>query len=475
MKLGLQIKQQLKLAPQLIQSLKMLQMPALKLEQVLRHELEINPMLEEEEVLEQDTAEDEYEDSDILGDEDPILDPAMTKGDTDWESFLGDEADDYTFRRMREKQEEWQTNTPALEKSLYEHLLEQLSLLKLEANDYDIGEFIIGNIDDSGLLSCPVEELADAIKIEPEKIEEILKRIQQFDPPGVGARSIKESLLIQLAERGLENSLPYKILDQFYHELDRKSPLQISRSFNVSIERINEAMDVIRSLSPRPASGKFAQGASTVIPDLIVDKIEGQYVVMHNDRSMPRLRINSSYKQLLGRGNKTATDTKKYVREKLEQARWFLNAINQRRATMIKVMNAIIEQQYEFFEKGPDYLKPMIMEDIATRVEMNVATISRVSNGKYVQTPQGVYEIRYFFNSGLQRSNGESMTKRRVKQKLEELVNSEDKAKPLSDEEIQKKLNADGIKIARRTVTKYRKELQIKSARFRKMVSKENS
>ena len=153
MKLGLQIKQQLKLAPQLIQSLKMLQMPALKLEQVLRHELEINPMLEEEEVLEQDTAEDEYEDSDILGDEDPILDPAMTKGDTDWESFLGDEADDYTFRRMREKQEEWQTNTPALEKSLYEHLLEQLSLLKLEANDYDIGEFIIGNIDDSGLLS----------------------------------------------------------------------------------------------------------------------------------------------------------------------------------------------------------------------------------------------------------------------------------------------------------------------------------
>ena len=475
MKLGLHLKLQQKLAPQLIQSLKMLQMPVLKLEQVLRHELSINPLLEEEEVLEPEVKEDDIPDSSEMDDSDPQLDPGMTKGDLDWEYYLGDEADDYTFRRMREKREEWQTNTPALEKSLYEHLLEQLSLLKITELEFNIGEFIIGNINESGYLSCSTAEIAEMLELEESKIEEVLIRIQQFDPPGVAARDLKESLLIQLSERSLENSLSWKIISQYFHELDRKSPLQLAKALNVPVERINEAMNIIKSLSPRPASGKFAPAAVAVTPDLVVDKIEGEYIVYHNDRSIPRLRINASYKDLLGRKKKTPDDTKKYVREKLEQARWLLNAINQRRSTMINVMNAIIEEQYEFFEKGPDYLKPMIMEDIAQKVNMNVATISRVSNGKYVQTPQGVYEIKYFFNSGLKKDNGESMTKMKVKQRIEELIKAEDPAKPHSDQEIHRKLNAEGINIARRTVTKYREESKIQPARFRKMVIKENS
>jgi RNA polymerase sigma-54 factor len=475
MKLGLQLKLKQTLAPQMIQSLKMLQMPLLKLEQVLRHELSVNPMLEEEEVLEPEVKDgDEYSEN-TLDDSDPLMDPNMTKGDMDWEYYLGDDAQDYVFRRMKEKREEWQTNTPALEKTLYEHLLDQLSLLKLSDEEFNIGEFIIGNIDESGYLCCSPDEIAEMLEVEPEKVNKILEKIQLFDPPGVGAGSLKESLLIQLREKGLENSLAWKIIDQFFHELDRKSPLQLSKALNVPVERINEAMSKIKSLSPRPASGKFVSAASAVIPDLIVDKIDGEYVVYHNDKSVPRLRINSSYKDLLKRNKNTPQDTRKYVREKLDQARWLLNAINQRRSTMINVMHSIINKQYDFFERGPDYLKPMIMEDIARDVDMNVATISRVSNGKYVQTPQGVYEIKHFFNSGLQRENGEALTKRSVKQQIEKLISEEDKAKPLSDQEIHRKLNEEGIKIARRTVTKYREELKIQPARFRKMVPKENS
>lgn len=475
MKLGLQLKLKQTLAPQLIQSLKMLQMPVLKLEQVLRHELSINPLLEEEEILEPQTKDDDYESNDkTLDSSEPDLDPQMTKGDMDWEYYLGDEAEDYVFKRIREKREEWQTNTPALEQSLYEHLLEQLSFLKLTEEEFNIGEFIIGNVNESGFLSCSVAEIAEMLTVEEEKVEKILEKIQLFDPPGVAARNLKESLQIQLREKGLENTLAWKIIDLYFAELDRKSPLQLAKALNVPIERINEAMNKIKSLSPWPASGKFVTPASAVTPDLIVDKIEGEYIVYHNDKSVPRLRINASYKDLLGRNKNTPQDTKKYVREKLEQARWLLNAINQRRTTMINVMNSIIEKQREFFDRGPDYLKPMIMEDIAQAVSMNVATISRVSNGKYVQTPQGVYEIKYFFNSGLKKDNGESMTKMRVKQRIEELINAEDRDKPLSDQEIHRKLNEEGIKIARRTVTKYREELKIQPARFRKMVPKEN-
>jgi RNA polymerase sigma-54 factor len=238
----------------------------------------------------------------------------------------------------------------------------------------------------------------------------------------------------------------------------------------VPFERTQKAMDIIKGLSPAPTHGRFDTAAMPVAPDLVVEKVGDDYEVFLNDRNVPRLRINSSYKQLIRRGATTTQDTKAYVRSKLEQARWLLNALNQRRTTMIRVMTAIVEEQKEFFEKGQAFLKPLIMEDIAQKVEMNVATISRVANGKYVQTPLGVYEIKYFFNTGIARSDGEDMSKRSVKQRITEIIEKEDAAKPLSDQDIFRQLNAEGIKLARRTVTKYREELGIKSARFRKTV-----
>jgi RNA polymerase sigma-54 factor len=241
---------------------------------------------------------------------------------------------------------------------------------------------------------------------------------------------------------------------------------------SVPFEKAEAAMGVIKTLNPYPAHGRFQSPAAAVIPDLIVERVGNDYVVFHNDRNMPRLRINPSYRSLIKRGSDSSKDTKKYISQKLEQARWLLNAINQRRNTMIRVMEAIVEKQYDWFEKGVEFLKPLIMEDIAREVDMNVATISRVSNGKYVQTPHGVFEIKYFFNTGIKSDDGE-MSKRHVKRKIEQIIEGENPEKPFSDQEIYRRLQAEGIKLARRTVTKYREELKILPARFRRRTVKD--
>ena len=464
MKLGLQLRLKQTLAPQLIQSLKMVQAPILKLEQMLRMELATNPMLEEIEELEPETTDATESEVDLTEGKD------AEKEEVDWDQFLSDDEEGYKVREHREESESTFEGTAAQIESLYDHLLEQLHFLKLTREQHLIGEYIIGNIDTHGYLTISVAEMAAELGIEEAPIAEVLEKIRTFDPTGVGSRDLRESLLAQLKEKGAEGTLAYRIVDEHIHDLERKSTLQISRMMGVPFERTQKAMEIIKSLSPTPAHGRFDTGAMPVAPDLTVDKIGDEYEVFLNDRNVPRLRINSGYKQLIRRGSDTSQDTKAYVRSKLEQARWLLNALNQRRTTMIKVMSAIVEEQQEFFEKGPTFLKPLIMEDIAQKVGMNVATISRVANGKYVQTPLGVYEIKYFFNTGISRTDGEDMSKRSVKQRISEIIEKEDPAKPLSDQEIYRLLNAEGIKLARRTVTKYREELGVKAARFRKTV-----
>ncbi|MCC6962273.1 MAG: RNA polymerase factor sigma-54 [candidate division Zixibacteria bacterium] len=459
MRLELTQRLQQKLAPQLIQSLKMLQMPILKLEQLLRHELAVNPLLEEVESQEQE------QELDILADK---KDDSREEEKIDWEDYLRDN-EDYNAREFKGgDNEEMPEFNVAGEQSLYEHLLEQLAFLKLPTEDFEIGEIIIGNIDESGYLTTTIEEIAETLKIDPERVERILVKIHRFDPSGVGARDLKESLLLQLRDRHCDNNLVYRIVEEHLETLDKKSFQQLAKSMGVSLERVQEAMEVIKSLSPRPAYGRFARAAAAVIPDLIVEKIGEEWVISHNDRNVPQLRVNAGYRELLKRGNNTPQETKKYVREKLEQARWLLNAINQRRNTMIRVMTAIVQEQLDFFENGIEHLKPLTMEDIANIVNMNVATISRVSSDKYVQTPHGVFEIKFFFNSGVKTQDGEEVAKRTVKQQIEEIIAKEDPGKPLSDQEIFEILNQRDIRIARRTVTKYREEMKILPARFRR-------
>jgi len=466
MKLELQLRQQLKLAPQLIQSLKMLQMPALKLEQTIRHELATNPLLEEVEDLAEDEVDlDKETEFDVAED-----DKKETDESVDWDQFFADEEDGYKVSLPRETPEDRFEGPAAAPANLYTHLTEQLIMLKLSEEEHLIAEYIIGNIAPDGYLTISVPEMASELDIDEAKIEEVLAMVQRFDPTGVGARDLRESLMIQLREKNLEGTLAWRIVDEHIKELDRKSILQVARMMGVPVDRAQQAMEVIKSLSPTPAHGRFDAGAMPVVPDLIVERYDDKYLVFHNDDYVPRLRINSSYRDLIRRGNATPKDTKQYIRQKLEQARWLLNAIQQRRSTMIRVMEAIIEKQAEFFDKGPAFLKPLIMEEVAQAVSMNVATISRVSSGKYVQTPFGVREIKYFFNSGIAKADGEDMSKRSVKQRISEIIKSEPPDKPFSDQEVFRRLNEEGIRLARRTVTKYREELKIPSARLRKKV-----
>ena len=460
MKLGLQVKLRQTIAPQMIQSLRLLQMPILKLEQLLRQELSTNPLLEEVEAIEEPEASSSEEQTEI----DPQL------GKIDWNDYLGEESE-FRGREEKEEQEEKKERPTVVEKSLYEHLIEQLHFNKLTEQECNIGEYIIGCIDENGYLTCSLEEIVEALKSDLETTRKILKLIQSFDPPGVGARDLRESLLIQLKERGLEQSLAYRIVSQHLNELDKKSLSQLAKSLDTEFEEVQKAMELIRTLSPKPAAGRFVSGAAPIIPDLIVEKVGNEYLVFHNDKNIPRLRVNPTYKELLKKNSTTGPEARDYVKGKLEQARWLLNAINQRRTTMVNVMGAIIEEQKDFFESGPEFMRPLTMEAIASKVNMNVATVSRVSNDKYVQTPQGLYEIRYFFNSGMTRDDGQEISKRQIKSILEDIIKEEDPGSPLSDREIYSRLKEKGIGLARRTVTKYREELKILPARFRKRMN----
>lgn len=461
MKLSLGLKQKQMLAPQLIQSLRLLQMPALQLEQEIRHQLETNPLLEEVEELEPNLEVD--------SDTEAEVDESV---DTDWDEFLFDDEEGYKVRQPREEREDHFEGTASRAETLYDYLTEQLAFLKLSAEQRLIGEYIIGNIAPNGYLTITVDEMAEELQIPSEEVAAVLELIQGFDPPGIAARDLRESLLIQLRHKGMADTLAYRLVSEHLKVLGRKSVMQLSRMMGVTPERAQAAMETIKNLSPTPVQGRFDPGATPVIPDLVVERIGDEFHVIHNDSHVPQLRINSSYRSLMRRGSGSDKETKEYVKQKLDQAKWLLNSINQRRSTMVRAMEAIVERQREWFEHGPAYLKPLRMEDIAQAVDMNVATISRVSKGKYVQTPHGVYEIRSFFNQGVARDDGADMSKHSVKQRIQELIDAEPDDKPHSDQEIYRRLNAEGIKLARRTVTKYREELGIPAARLRKRVTK---
>jgi len=353
-----------------------------------------------------------------------------------------------------------------------EHLLEQMNYLSLNDRENKIGEYLIWNVRDDGYLdeSLILENVAKIFECDPQEVEAVLKKIQKFDPPGVGARDLRECLLVQLQNQDDHSSLAKKIIQDHFEDFKNKRYERILSEMELDNDQLKEAIEEISRLNPKPGAGIFNTKHNYIIPDFIVEKVDDEFVVSLNDWNIPPLRISRTYKRLLQSRKSTDKDTRQYIRKKIESAKWFINSIYQRKITMINVMRAILEKQLDFFSRGPAHIKPLIMREIAEIINMDISTVSRVVNGKYVQTDYGIFELKYFFNERIETDDGEEISTRKVKSRIRDMINDENPKKPMSDEKISQILVSEGFPIARRTVAKYREQLNIPVARLRKNI-----
>ncbi len=479
-----------KLSPQMIQSLKLLQISNLQLEQIIKQEMEINPLLEvSETVQETDQAEEagekensEKETTSEKTEEDKEKEEQTEKDE--WDSgdleFREERVDlqeslnegfDLGYKFSEEQPVERFERIPVEQDSLEKNLKNQLSFIHLNATEKKIAEYIIGNLNSDGYLTHPVENIASEMKIDKEVIEEVLiTKIQLLDPPGIGSRHLQECLQIQLKSLKRGHSLEMQIVTESFTELEKRQYQEIARKLGKPLAAVQQAVMRIAKLNPKPGELIGLHKAMTVIPDLIVEKIEGKFAVAINDRYIPRLTINSGYKNFIKTSPTVTKQTKKFIREKINSASWLIKSIEQRRNTMMRVMLAIVDKQIGFFEKGIAELKPLIMQEVADVIGMHVSTVARVTNGKYVQTPHGVFELKFFFDGGVGKalSTSNEMSATSIKDKIFHLVGDENKNSPMSDQEIVEGLKKIGLHVARRTVAKYREQLKILPARFRK-------
>ncbi len=466
-------KQTLIMTPRLQQALKLLQVPTLELQQLLKQEVLQNPLLEEvddvvdQEDIEKENSADEQnnEEAPESGEEDQI----------DWSDYLQDGLDK-TYVPQSEAAQEFLEKVPVTRTSLAESLLEQVHFLNLPKAHMEIAEFLIGSIDERGLLVTSLEDICEVIGRPVEELEAVLKVVQALEPVGVGARDLRECLLIQLEVRGDKDTMAWVLIhDHFDHLVNRRFP-EIARLLKTTVEEVQAAADEIATLNPRPGTSVSSDDPKYVTPDMIIDRVDDEYVVMLNDRNVPRLRISSAYESVIKekkRSDATAAqkETREYIQGKLASAKWLIQTIEQRRKTMIKVMNCIIREQREFFDKGIAFLRPLTLAQVARQIDMHESTVSRVCSAKYVQTPRGVFELKFFFSSGLETEDGEDVSARAAKDTIKTLIEEEDKKDPLSDQRIAELLHEKGLKIARRTVAKYREQLSILPARFRRRVA----
>lgn len=459
MKLIQEIRLEQKLSPQLIQSLKLLQLSTLELEEYMKQEIDTNPLLEERQTVEVSPEQALHETRTETG---------VQFDEQEWRRVIA-EASDVGGRGFRaDTSREFVDLPQPAEVGLQEHLLNQLNFTDISDDDTDIAEEIIGSINEDGYLTSTIEEIVEATGSSLEDVERILAVIQSFDPSGVGARDLEECLSIQLREKELENTILMALVEEHLDDLQHHRYTVIAKALDIYESEVQAAVEELSRLNPKPAAGRFGAAARTIIPDMIVDKIDDRFTVLYNDSSTPRLRISNLYKDILAKDSEASDETRQYIIEKLNGARWLLRAIQQRRSTMLKVMEYIVKAQYEFLEHGVLRLKPMILQEVADAIGMHVSTISRVTNGKYVQTPQGMFELKFFFGGRIENKGGMDASNKAIKKQIERLIQEEDSSKPLSDQKIVDILHEEGYEIARRTVAKYRDQLNIQPARFRK-------
>ena len=453
------------LAPQLQQSLLILQAPLLELRNLVQQEMETNPVLEE---LPNEPDADERSEADTAADEKFKEEfDKLAKLDEEWRDYMA-QSSSYSGRSQEaEDKRQFFFDSIATQETLQQHLMGQLNQNVLDAHDRKTAELIIGNIDDNGFLQTTPEEMALNTGIPQEDFENMLTLIQSFYPPGVGARDLRECLLIQLKREGRQTSLEYKIISEHMRDLGKRRFPEIARRMGISVEQVQKCANNIARLDPRPGQIFAAAPQNYVLPDVTVEKVNGTYQVILNGEQIPHLRISNTYKDIMAQDGK-GSEVKDYIRDKIRSGKFLIKSIHQRQQTISNIAHQIVKRQGEFFEKGSSYLKPMTMVQIADAVGVHETTVSRAISGKYMATPQGVFDMKYFFTPGYQTSSGESMSNTSVKGAILDLVKNEGGNAPLSDKEIVEILSKRGIPIARRTVAKYRTELNILPSNMRR-------
>lgn len=450
--LALEQTQKLVMTPELRQAIQLLQFTSQELNEYLEKQIEENPLLELENTVE------DYENID---------DFANKKEEIDWKEYIGKE-DDISYRPQVDKnvKEYSFENFISYSPSLRDNLFFQLNVLEISQEDKKIGEILIESIDENGYLMTSVEQVAMDLNIDSERIENVLSLIQGFEPLGVGARSLKECLLIQIREDENRHPEAEKVVEYYLEDVAYNRLSKIAKELNMDIEEVQNICDYIKTLEPKPGRS-FNDGDQVkyITPDATIEYIDGEYIIILNDVTGPRLNINNFYKELMRKGkDEKATE---YLTEKLNSAMWIIKSIEQRRMTIYKVVESILKFQKDFFEIGERGLKPLTLNEVAEDIQMHESTVSRATNGKYVQTPRGLYELKFFFSSGLTTSGGE-MSSTSIKSMIKDLIEQENPKKPYSDQKISDILKAKGINISRRTVAKYRDELEIPSSTARR-------
>jgi RNA polymerase sigma-54 factor len=467
LKQSLRLAQQLVMTPQLQQAIKLLQLSRMELAEVINQEMLENPVLEE------------------LGEEEPVqpltdegegIEPSKTEDtyeDLDWEKFFDlYDTSEYGWRGQAERDE-----VPSLETTLtksitlQEHMTWQLRLSNFTLEEEKTAAQIIGNLDDDGYLKQPLSFIAQETGVSEDEVEQVLKKVQEFDPAGVAARDLRECLLLQLEQWGIKESLPRCLVLRHLEDIEKKDYRKIARAENVSIEQIKDAVRILSELEPKPGRPFGEIREQYITPDIYVYKVGDEYVIVLNQDGLPKLRVSSYYRQILQAETDSSAMARDYIQDKLRSALWLIRSIHQRQRTIYRVMESIVKFQMDFFDKGVGYLKPLVLRDVAEDIDMHESTVSRVTTNKYVHTPQGIFSVKFFFNSRINRLEGdEAVAAESVKDRIRQIIAREAPDKPYSDQEIVHQLREYNIDIARRTVTKYREQMGILASSRRKRV-----
>ncbi len=473
------LRQDLRINPRLYQAMDLLYMPLLDLQQHLKQELLENPFLE--------LSEAEGEEEEVAAKPEAKSETAERDAETNWEDILLGGFDEGGWKEDSEEQE-WREPVTVQGAGLADHLRTQLQLQELNERQLLLAETLIGNIADDGYLACPVDDVARGANALLEEFardhpglppptpytaaetDAILRIVQQLDPPGVGARDLRECLLLQLRDRGQQGTLEFRLLDEAYDDFIAHRWSDLAKRLGIEPVEVQAAADRIAKLDPKPGLRYASAGNDYIVPDLIVEKVDSVYRIFLNDHNLPRLRLSRSYQEVARDKKKFVGENRDFITQRLNSAQWMIQAIEQRRQTMLKVMHFIVDRQRDFFEKGIEHLRPLTLREVAEVINMHESTVSRVTNEKWVQTPRGVLPLKFFFSSALSTTTGEDASARSIKAQIQKLVGEESPTDPLTDQQIVQRLKERGVRIARRTVAKYRDQLGVLSARMRRRV-----